>query len=208
MSADDTNGTLPGFQLMKLGCEHRVWTKILPQSLILSSSQFETLWTAHPSASAEIRMHDKWVKIPRWQQAYGVDYRFSGQVSKAVPIPELLTPLLVWARKEIDERLNGVLLNWYDADLGHYIGRHRDSIEDMLTGAPIVTFSFGEPRLFRLRPWRYSENTKWDFVVKNGSVVVIPFDTNLAFTHEVVRSRSDRGRRISVTLRAFRTEGQ
>ena len=73
-------------------------------------------------------MHGRFVKIPRWQQAYGVDYRFSGKVSKALPIPVLLTPLVVWAKNQIDDRLNGMLLNWYDADLGHYIGRHRDSI--------------------------------------------------------------------------------
>lgn len=113
----------------------------------------------------------------------------------------------ICTRDEIDQRLKGVLVNWYDADLGHYIGRHRDSIEEMLVGAPIVTVSFGEPRLFRLRPWRNNaEKAEWDLVVENGSVVVIPFDTDLSFTHEVVRSRADRGKRISVTFRAFRTK--
>src|SRR4051812_11899242 len=104
---------LRGFQLAKLGCEHMLLEGILPQALALSSGQFETLWGSHPSTFPVIKMHGRLVKIPRWQQAYGVDYRFSGQVSKALPIPELLAPLLVWAKNEIDERLNGVLLNWY-----------------------------------------------------------------------------------------------
>lgn len=180
---------------------------MIPQDLALSLAQYENLWAFHPPEFQVIKMHRKWVKIPRWQQAYGVDYRFSGQVSKALPIPELLSPLLVWAKKEIDERLNGILLNWYDADQGHYIGRHRDSTANMVCGAPIVTISFGESRLFRIRPWRkHSGNLKWDFVVENGSVILIPFETNLAFTHEIAQTSADRGRRISVTLRAFDTK--
>lgn len=202
----DKISNLPGFRFTELGCEHGLWTGALPQALVLTFSQFETLWNNHPAAFQEIKMHGKWVKIPRWQQAYGVDYRFSGQVSKALPIPELLSPLLVWAKKEINERLNGMLLNWYDADQGHYIGRHRDSTANMVCGASIVTISFGESRLFRIRPWRKdSENAKRDFLVKHGSVVVLPYETNLTFTHEIVRTSADRGHRISVTLRAFET---
>ena len=54
----------------------------------------------------------------------------------------------------VDDRLNGLLLNWYDGRLGHYIGKHRDSRVNMIHGAPIVTISLGEERSFRLAPWR------------------------------------------------------
>ena len=62
----------------------------------------------------------------------------------------ILEPFLTWAKEAIDGRLNGVLVNWYDGSLGHYIGRHRDSRVNMVSGAPIVTISFGEERIFRL----------------------------------------------------------
>lgn len=197
---------LARMQVHELSVRCQLWHGVLPESVTISVDAFQRLWDLHPSAYPEIKMHGRRVKIPRWQQAYGADYRFSGQVSKALPIPQLLSSLIAWVKKEIDDRLNGMLLNWYDADLGHYIGRHRDSTANMVYGAPIVTISFGESRLFRLRPWSKStENAKWDFLVRHGSIIVIPFETNLAFTHEVTRTSADRGRRISVTLRAFET---
>jgi hypothetical protein len=42
-----------------------------------------------------------------------------------------------------------------------------------------------------------------DFPARNGSEFVMPYETNLAWTHEVPRARKSSGRRISVTLRGF-----
>lgn len=149
----------------------------------------------------EIMMHGKPVKTPRWQQAYGVDYHYSGQNNAALPILPCLVPLLEYVQREIDARLNGVLLNWYDAEFGHYIGKHRDSRHGMIEGSPIVTVSLGAARTFRIRPWRGSGFT--DFRATDGAVIVMPWETNLTFTHEVPHRASDCGRRISVTFRAF-----
>ena len=59
------------------------------------------------------------------------------------PFQQILQPCLAWARVAIDERLNGLLLNWYDAELAHRIVAHRDSIAGLVEGAPIVTISLG-----------------------------------------------------------------
>ncbi len=64
-----------------------------------------------------------------------------------------------------------------------------------------MTVSFGEERIFRMRPWRGRGYI--DFVVKNGSLLVLPFVTNKNWTHEVLQSKKYQGRRISVTFRAF-----
>ena len=119
-------------------------------------------------------------------------------------MPPLLAPLLDWARAAVDGRLNGVLVNWYDGALRHYIGRHRDSTMNLVEGGPIVTISFGEERVFRLRPWRGSGAV--DFPARDGTVFVMPYETNRAWTHEVPHSSRRTGRRISVTLRGFVTE--
>ena len=63
------------------------------------------------------------------------------------------------------------------------------------------TISFGEERIFRLRP--HGGNGKIDLPVGHGTVVVIPYETNREWTHEVTKSRSHAGKRISVTMRAF-----
>src|SRR5207248_1002152 len=85
----------------------------LPQDLCFDDSRFEMLWAMHPTEYHVIMIHGKPVKTPRWQQAYGDDYHYTGRVNKALPIPLLLEPLLAWARASIDPRLSGALLNWY-----------------------------------------------------------------------------------------------
>jgi alkylated DNA repair dioxygenase AlkB len=176
-------------------------TGTLPQELQLSEQEFEDLWHLHPAEFHEIKMHGRLVKTPRWQQAYGMDYHYTGRTNQALPVPSPLEPLLAWVKEQIDIRLNGLLLNWYDGTQGHYIGKHRDSRVNMIEGAPIVTISFGEERIFRLRPW--GKPGQMDFRTTHGSLFIMPYETNLAWTHEVPHFRKYTGRRISVTFRAF-----
>jgi alkylated DNA repair dioxygenase AlkB len=196
--------SLTDFECHECAKGYPFWVGRLPAGLLFTTMQFDKLWHMHPQEYYKIKIHGRLVKTPRWQQAYGMDYRYTGRVHVALPIHPLLKSLLNWARSTIDVRLNGMLLNWYDGILGHYIGRHRDSTKNMIHGAPIVTISFGEERIFRIRPWR-AEHTgeKFDHQAANGSVFVMPYETNLAFTHEVPASSKRKGRRISVTLRGF-----
>jgi alkylated DNA repair dioxygenase AlkB len=170
----------------------------LPDERLFTPDEFQQLWDLHPETKPTIVLHGREVMIPRWQQAYGQDYRFSGQVSSALPIPAMLMPILEWATRTIHPGLNGLLLNWYDGP-GHYIGPHHDSVINMIADAPIVTISFGESRKFRLSRGR----EKRDFLAENGAVYVLPQDTNAVWKHAVPKSTRYAGRRISVTLRGF-----
>jgi alkylated DNA repair dioxygenase AlkB len=167
-----------------------------------AGARFAALWELHPDRFHEITQPftGRTIPLPRWQQAFGRDYRYSGGVNRALPIPPILEPYLGWARQRFDARLNGLLLNWYDADLGHYIGPHRDSIVGLVEGAPIVTVSLGAARRFRLRP---KGEAFVDLPATDGAVFVLPWETNLNLKHEVPHRASDVGRRISITLRAF-----
>lgn len=165
---------------------------------------FEALWAMHPERPHRVRMYGRWVDTPRYQAAYGADYRYSGTVNPARPVPPRLEAIRDWAREAIDPRLDGLLLNWYDAAEGHYMGPHRDYGRDLTRGAPIVTVSFGAPRIFRIRP--HGGGPFVDLDATDGDVFVMPWATNRAFTHAVPRRAADRGRRVSVTLRAFRPE--
>jgi alkylated DNA repair dioxygenase AlkB len=197
-----TRTILPEFVCHNLPGGHRFYSGMLPEDLVLSSERFEALWNHHPTECHEIKIHGRIVKTPRFQQAYGEDYYYTGRVNKAQPIPGLVQALVDWAQLQVEPQLNGVLINWYDGNLGHYIGKHRDSTTNMVTGAPIVTLSFGEDRFFRLRPWKGAGTL--DFRASNGTVFVMPYDTNAAYTHEVPHSQKFRGRRVSITLRAFK----
>ncbi len=189
-----------GFECTELITGDVFWTGWLPDT-ILNQMPFDDLWHLHPAEFSEILIHGRRVKTPRWGQAYGRDYRFSGQLAQAVDVPPLLMPILNWGKSVFNARVNGLLLNWYDGALGHYIGKHRDKTNGMVEGTPIVTVSFGEERVFRLRRWKGIEQV--DLMAKHGSVFVIPFEMNKRWTHEVPRSKRYDDRRVSVTMRAF-----
>ena len=192
---------LRGFRWIDVGGQHGVWMGRLPPDLCWCSAQFDAFWAFHPEKFHEVRMFGRRVAVPRWSEAYGQDYWYSGTLHRAVPIPHSLALLLAWSKVEVDERLNGVLVNWYDGSLGHRIGPHRDAEKELVVGAPIITISFGETRTFRLRRCKGRETH--DIEVADNSVLVLPYATNIAFTHEVPASTQRTGRRISVTLRAF-----
>ena len=195
---------LTGFESHDLGAGRKFWVGQLPEAWLPDSAEFEALWQIHPEEFHEIKLHGRLVKTPRWQQAFGMDYQYTGRVNKALPVPSLLERFLRWAQENVDESLNGLLLNWYDGCLGHYIGRHRDSVQNMIPGTPIVTISLGEERTFRLRPWPAQPGaTPIDLPARNGTVFVMPWESNRTFTHEVPASTRKTGRRISITLRGF-----
>lgn len=192
------------FQRISLDAEHVLLRGALPASIVPDDDGMAALWDEHPPDYHVIKMHGRLVETPRWQQAYGADYHYTGRVNKALPLSPQMRPFLAWAREELDPRLNGILFNWYDPEHRHYIGKHRDSTKGMVEGAPIVTISLGGARILRMRP--YGGSGFRDFAAGHGSVYVIPYATNLGWTHEVPHRAKDRGRRISVTLRAFSSE--
>jgi alkylated DNA repair dioxygenase AlkB len=198
MSAPD----LPDFTAHDLGEGLWFLTGVLPAELVWDQDRFGEVWELHPEAKHVINMPGGPVETPRWQQAYGADYRYTGRINTALPTPAILEPLREWSQGAIDPRLNSLLLNWYEGS-GHYIGPHRDDTRDMMHGAPIVTISFGEVRVFRLTRGQGEAKQTRDFEATNGSVFVLPYDTNLTWKHAVPKSARYRGRRISVTLRGF-----
>ena len=198
MSAPD----MPGFTAHDLGEGLWFLTGALPAELVWDQDRFGEVWALHPQDKHVINMPGGPVETPRWQQAFGADYRYTGRINTALPVPALLEPLREWSQRAIDPRLNSLLLNWYEGP-GHYIGPHHDDTRDMMHGVPIVTISFGETRMFRLTRGQGEAKQARDFEAANGAVFVVPYDTNLAWKHAVPKSARYRGRRISVTLRGF-----
>jgi hypothetical protein len=79
--------------------------------LVPSPDTLRKIWELHPAEFPEITIHGRLVRIPRWQQAYGRDYRFSGRVNRALSVPPLLEPLLAWSKEQLEPRLSGLVLN-------------------------------------------------------------------------------------------------
>ena len=180
----------------------KVYIGKIPVELITEAC-FNEIWNIHPDSFNKIKMYEKDVYIPRWQQAYGKDYYFSNQVSQALPVPEILEQYLTWS-KSLNQNFNGLLLNWYDSDLKHYIGRHKDSESSLILNSQILTISLGAKRIFRLR--HSATKMLKDIEVNNGDVLIIPWNTNKKVTHEVPYLVKYPGKRISITIRAFSEE--
>lgn len=190
------------FVTVDLGDGHVFHTGRLPDELTWDQATFDAAFNLHPVDRHWIKMLGKSVQTPRWQQAYGATYSYTGSDNTALPIPSLLKSLLLWTRENVDERLNGLLLNWYYGP-ADYIGPHHDDTDDLVVGSPIVTISFGEQRTFRLSKGRAPSKRIIDVTAGPGAVFVTPWDTNNAWKHSVPKRTSYLGRRISVTLRAF-----
>lgn len=175
----------------------------LPRDLVWNSPTFDEIWSLHSSDKHRITIYGREVETPRWQQAFGEDYYYTGRVNEALPVPDVLKPQLAWAQRTIDPQLNGILCNWYEGPT-HYIGPHHDSLNKLVDGTPIVTLSFGETRMFRLSRGKGSTRKTYDYPAPSGTVFVMPYATNLSWKHEVKKSARYYGRRISITIRAFR----
>ncbi|WP_367392957.1 alpha-ketoglutarate-dependent dioxygenase AlkB [Lewinella sp. LCG006] len=190
------------FEPILLDKKAKVYVSNTVPQFNLSYEAFLQLWERHPPSYHRLMMHGKEVLTPRWQQAYGKNYRYTGSQNNALAIDQDLKKYLEWACEHIDSRLNGLLLNWYDGQQNHYIGAHRDDTRDLMTGSPIVTISFGQERIFRMRP--HGMKGFKDFTVRNGEAIIIPWETNLSWTHEVPAFKKYNGKRISITMRAFK----
>jgi alkylated DNA repair dioxygenase AlkB len=66
-----------------------------------------------------------------------------------------------------------------------------------------VTVSLGEQRIFLLTHPKLK--VKRDFLADAGTVFIMPYNTNLAWKHSGPKLARHRGRRISITLRAFQS---
>ncbi|MEL7160532.1 MAG: alpha-ketoglutarate-dependent dioxygenase AlkB [Bacteroidota bacterium] len=195
------SGDQPLAEAIDLGDDHHLHIFRNVPNFQFTDTEFSALWESHPAEYHRIVMHGKEVRTPRWQQAYGHNYQYSGSRNNALPITPSLAPFLTWCRQHVDARLNGLLLNWYDGQLGHYIGAHRDSTIGLVKDCPIVTISLGEERIFRMRP--HGGSGYQDFSVRHGDALVIPAATNTKWTHEIPKFKRYQGKRISVTVRGY-----
>lgn len=189
------------FETIKLDDEFVIYSSNVIKEFDLGFDKFTEIWNQHPEDYHKINMYGKEIPTPRWQQAYGKNYSYTGSRNNALAIPNNLKLFLEWSQMNIDNRLNGLLLNWYDGQKGHYIGAHRDDTRDLFEDSPIVTISLGQERIFRMR--RYKQKDFKDITFRNGEVIVVPWDTNLEWTHEIPNFKKYDGKRISITLRAY-----
>ena len=102
-----------------------------------------------------------------------------------------------------DTRSNHAVVNYFH-DGNAVLGAHSDKTLDLVPDAPTVVVSIGATRTLVLTP--HGTGRPQRLRLRHGSVVVLGPETNRAYTHEVVAEQHDTGPRLSVTLRAVRTQ--
>ena len=93
------------------------WLIYAPQWWPLAEDEFESVWSTRPETRLSVFLSGKSYESPRWAQAYGHDYRFSGQRSTAKSWEESPTPVQsVWrsiSRHPETFSQNAALVNYY-----------------------------------------------------------------------------------------------
>lgn len=184
----------------------------LPENLKPNEKEFEDLWNLHPQEHSTVFVGGKWTPIPRYQQAYGKPYKFSGKTHNALPIPDIIQKYLDYANElGYDEtyasKFNMALVNWY-RDGQDYIGAHSDDERDLVknkNGETVVfSISLGQTRKFRFHP--KTDGKKHVVELKDGCVVVMGGQTQKTHKHSVPKASLSTApeRRINLTFRIFK----
>ena len=179
----------------------------IPNNIHLTNDQYKELWDAHPAERHEIYIFNKYHKVPRWNQAYGIDYKFSGNVAKAKPITPLLQKYIDWVNdNELKQNrsggFNSILVNWYENGQ-HYIGWHSDDESELDTKAPIYTISLGATRTFKIRDKKNTKNVT-NYELDNNQFFIMGGNFQKYYHHHLPKRMKCMDSRISITLRKFK----
>ena len=189
---------------MKFELEDGIWVSHfrLKDEYKFNPQQFQVLWNQHPEKRPEIKVFGKYHKIPRWQQVYGKNYKFSGILFEAQPIPYFFQNYLDYFSKLYKCSFNMVLVNWYENGKD-YISMHSDDEKEIESDTPVITISFGTKRKFVVKS--KDGDFKKEFFLENNDVLVMGGKNfQKKYKHGLPKQKKVTEKRISLTLRAFR----
>jgi len=168
---------------------------------IIKSYDFDNLWNLHPEEYGKIKIFNKLIDTPRWQQTYCKDYWYSGMLHEALSLPDEFKIFHDWANQSGLGFFNQVLINWY-RDGNHYIGKHSDNESQLIKEAPIMSISIGSKRKFVIRK-KDTNDIVLEIEMPNNSYLVMCGKMQKIYTHEVPKDKTIKERRINITMRQF-----
>eukprot|EP00798_Chlamydomonas_sp_ICE-L_P010697 gene10697-12393_t len=205
----------------------------LPPPLKPNPKQFDALWACHPPERGVVIIFGKKIPTPRWQQPYLRPYKFSGIIHAGLPLPSEFGPYLDWGNSlscvQAFGGFNGLLVNWYqvgnkggndymgahlddenELDGNDYMGAHSDDEKELVVGAPILSISLGQERIFRVSSKPQTPKLSQDFVMPGSSYIIMGGPKMQAqYKHAVPKVNGAKGkglgRRINITFRVFKS---
>ncbi|KAJ3029112.1 hypothetical protein HDV00_009780 [Rhizophlyctis rosea] len=161
-----------------------------------------------PRDMLTMTMYGKTSSLPRDKAFYGEvrenglrpHYRYPGDY---VPIAEPWTPTVKDIKDYITDqghgRCNHVVVNRYLNGNDH-ISFHRDKTRDFVDKAPVLTVSFGETRILRLKK-HDGTNQQMDVPLRHGSLFKLGWKTNQDYKHCIVKQTAKGGQNVGTRVR-------
>ncbi len=200
--------TKPNTYKLKQGNSWVIYQQQIPNEIKVDETVFERLWNLHPKERSWIKMAGKLIQAPRFQEAYGCDYWYSGVWHEARDIEDpYFKKLIVWVQKHSGLPYSSLLVNWYENGQ-HYIGAHSDDEAQLVKNQSIYSFTFGQERTFRIDAKKGYPKERLDLSLKNNSMVIMGGEMQTYYKHSVPKRAVSTcpGRRINITLRLFGLE--
>lgn len=183
--------------------------------------RFDDLWALKPAQRCRVMMQEGPTEVHRWQLTLGqvpayeeerpFSYMFGvpGEDEIGGPIREPWASLLQQIAQVTGSAGNQVTVNWYDAS-SDFIAFHADYHQGLEGPVSILSLyaDARETRELLIKAKRECKNalqSQFHIPMSQGSVVSMGGDTQQNFLHSVRKSPQG-GRRISVTVRNYRTQ--
>lgn len=152
-----------------------------------------------------------WAKFKNSERrvcSLGVDYPYSGQVTKAHPwsVYPPLEGLMKRINAELGTNFNSALLNWYPAGKRSGINAHSDAEKTLVKNSAVVSVSLGESCIFN-----FHEIVKGDIYpppvtdsvqLNHGDVFIMDKGCQSVYMHSIGYKLNVKDR-VSITFREF-----
>ncbi len=149
-----------------------------------------------------LRIHGEEHPTPRLVAWYGdpeAAYRYSGQVHRPLPWTALLGEIRERVEREVGQRVNGVLLNYY-RDGQDSMGWHSDDEPELRRDPLVASLSLGGSRRFDLRR-KGQTRIAHSLELTHGSLLVMRGATQHHWQHQVAKTRRSCMPRLNLTFR-------
>ena len=138
------------------------------------------------------QMYDRQVDVPRLTGHYRLDPPPNG-------IPPVLLDAAARVTSELEVPFNAVGLNLY-RDGRDSVAPHSDHLYELREGFPVALLSLGATRRMTIRT-KAMPRRSTHIDLESGSLFVMDYATQIYYTHEVPKTRSAVGERISLAFR-------
>ncbi|AZZ46351.1 alpha-ketoglutarate-dependent dioxygenase AlkB [Pseudomonadaceae bacterium SI-3] len=155
-----------------------------------------------PWSQPQKTIYGRSIAVPRWVAWYGdadASYRYSGLTHEPLPWTPLLADIRQRVLQQVDQPLNGVLLNFY-RDGQDAMGWHSDDERALGERPLVVSLNLGATRRFDFRR-KGASRIEHSIDLEHGSLLVMSGATQHYWQHQIARTRKVCAPRLNLTFR-------